>query len=724
MNKLPGKLNLLRRNSGMSQSEIAQKLLVPVSEYMNWENGNSIPNIDQLKVIADTFHVDVSALIDNTVAFVAPQPVEKTPEAEKSATIPFVSNGGINATQELSDTLGDTVVAGSIPGVQQGDTVDGGTKVMDTNAFSFNDDEEEEEDEEEETKPKKMVKVKHASPFQNKKTWYILGGCGAAFVVVLLAVLLINGLGGGSANSLSDVNRLSLGSTYSVFIENNGSIKARGQGYNSTALSGSVQVSTYSDWSLGLKEDGTVSSTNTSINTSDWTDVKMIAAGNDHAAAVKEDGTVLCTGNSSACEVDGWENVSSIYAGNGVTVALKEDGSFLSSGGVNIPTTATGVKGVSISDSGVYYITTNGTVSGISLNGSTIPATSNLNNISAIAAGSDFVAGLGKDGSVRVATTNAELSKAVESWKNVKYIAAHGNTLIGMTRDGKMYGTGDNQYGQYENTADTEATPSASADTKLARVQNITFSETPDNVQIKWDAVEHADYYEVTVEPGGIKNNSQSNSISIRADQLEDGTSYTVTVTAKSNNPDEYQDSDPSTINYTYSAQKIKLATPTGLTASMGNGGSLTITWQLVENAEYYALTLDGAPVENHIGQTTYTIPEENLLPGHTYTIGVSAGTSDAKYSSSDPIQIQSEYKGIQYTVTLNFSNGTTHNVQLTRGQHSISDVLNNNPVDGITADMLVNPSQIINVPNETTVTVEVNSPVTPESPGTETQGE
>ena len=722
MNKLPGKLNLLRRNSGMSQSEIAQKLLVPVSEYMNWENGNSIPNIDQLKVIADTFHVDVSALIDNTVAFVAPQPVEKTPEAEKSATIPFVSNGGINATQELSDTLGDTVVAGSIPGVQQGDTVDGGTKVMDTNAFSFNDDEEEEEDEEEETKPKKMVKVKHASPFQNKKTWYILGGCGAAFVVVLLAVLLINGLGGGSANSLSDVNRLSLGSTYSVFIENNGSIKARGQGYNSTALSGSVQVSTYSDWSLGLKEDGTVSSTNTSINTSDWTDVKMIAAGNDHAAAVKEDGTVLCTGNSSACEVDGWENVSSIYAGNGVTVALKEDGSFLSSGGVNIPTTATGVKGVSISDSGVYYITTNGTVSGISLNGSTIPATSNLNNISAIAAGSDFVAGLGKDGSVRVATTNAELSKAVESWKNVKYIAAHGNTLIGMTRDGKMYGTGDNQYGQYENTAGAEASPSASADTKLDRVENISFSETPDNVQIKWDEVEHADYYEVTVEPAGIKNNSQSNSISIPADKLEDGTSYTVTVTAKSNNLDEYQDSDPSTVNYQYSRRQTQLAVPSEISATADSGGAWTISWMPVDNASSYEVYINGNVVGDSAGYPSLTVSKDNpvvpLTGGTTYNVAVVAKSNDDKYSDSEnqPVSLKYDYTEVEYHgVTLVYPDGQTETVELTAGTYQLSTIVTRYPADQIV-------DQSITVSDDMTVNVQLKT--TPESPGTETQGE
>ena len=714
MNKLPGKLNLLRRNSGMSQSEIAQKLLVPVSEYMNWENGNSIPSIEQLKVIADTFHVDVSALIDNTVAFVAPQPVEKPVETEKSATIPFVSNGGINATQELGNTLGDTVVAGNMSGIEQGDTVDGGTKVMDTNAFSF-DDEEDEEDEEEETRPKKTVKVKHASPFQNKKTWYILGGCGVALVVILAVVLLVNGLGGGSLNALSDVNRLSLGSRYSIFIENSGSIKARGQGYNSTALSGSVQVSTYSDWSLGLKEDGTVSSTNTSIDTSDWTDVKMIAAGYDHAAAVKEDGTVLCTGNSSACEVDGWENVSSIYAGNGVTVALTEDGSFLSSGGVNIPTSAAGVKGVAISDGGVYYITTNGMVSGISLNGSTIPSTSNLNNISAIAAGSDFVAGLGKDGSVKVSTTNADLSKAVESWKNVRYIAANGNTLIGMTSNGQMYGTGDNQYGQYENTAGTEATPSASADTKLSSVQNITLSETPDNVQIKWDAVEHADYYEVTVEPGGIKNNSQSNSISIRAEELEDGTSYTITVTAKANNTDEYQDSDPSTVNYQYTRKQTQLAVPSEITATADSGGSWIISWLPVDNATSYDVYINGTYVAGSTGLPNATVSKSlfDLQDGVTYNVAVVAKSSDDKYSDSENQSVALVYNELRYGVTLNYSDGETETVELKAGTYNLRDI-----VTRYTADQIVD--QTITVSQNMTVDVQLITSESPDSGTTE----
>ena len=73
-NRLPEKLHLLRTSSGLTQSEIASRLMVPVAEYMNWENGNSIPGIDQLKQIALLFHVDLAALLDNTLLYPAVSP--------------------------------------------------------------------------------------------------------------------------------------------------------------------------------------------------------------------------------------------------------------------------------------------------------------------------------------------------------------------------------------------------------------------------------------------------------------------------------------------------------------------------------------------------------------------------------------------------------------------------------------------------------------------------
>ena len=57
MNKLPGKLSLLRKSTGLPQTEIAARLQIPVNEYMNWENGNSIPSIDQSKKLAEFVHV-------------------------------------------------------------------------------------------------------------------------------------------------------------------------------------------------------------------------------------------------------------------------------------------------------------------------------------------------------------------------------------------------------------------------------------------------------------------------------------------------------------------------------------------------------------------------------------------------------------------------------------------------------------------------------------------
>lgn len=727
MNKLPEKLNLLRKTSGFSQGEIAQKLMVPVSEYMNWENGNSIPTIYQLKDLSDLFHVDVAALLDNTMSFVAPQNISRqNASAEDSVTIPFASNGAINATQQLTGTA----LSSADEATKEADVYS--TKVMDAGALSsadrkmddedYDDDDEDDEEEEMAEKPKRTVKLKRSSIFQDKKKMMILGGAVAGIVVLALVLVLARNLfSGGSKLTLSDVNRLSLGDTYSMYIDKNGSIKARGQGYSTSALSGSVQISTYSTWSLGLKADGTVASTNNAIDVSDWNNITQIAAGADHAVGLREDGSVVCTGNASACNVGDWQNVASVYAGDGVTVALTEGGTFLSSGGVSIPSSAAGVKDVSISDNGVYYVTSSGTVSSISLNGATVQATTGMNNVTKIAAGDSLVAGLKKDGTVTVVSDNADIQNAVAGWKNIRYIAAKGNTLIAMTADGKMYGAGDNTYGQYENSADEDGstaspTPSASAEAsaQLSRVSNITFTETTENVQIKWDAVKNADYYEISVEPDIMSaTKSQSTSASIPASSLTSGTSYTVTITAKANDSEQYPDSDPSTINYTYNAKTIQLNTPTGLSTKMDSGGAWIISWNPVENAEYYVISLDGETVDQTT-QTSYTLSTDNLLAGHAYTVSVSAGSSDAKYSASVPYQIQSTYEGLSYSVTLNYSNGKSETVSLKKGSYVLKDI-----VTAVSADKLADPDEEIDVKGNQTVNVALKASSTAAPSGT-----
>ena len=45
-NKLPEKLSVLRKSFSFAQMDVASKIGVPVSEYMKWENGNSVCGIE------------------------------------------------------------------------------------------------------------------------------------------------------------------------------------------------------------------------------------------------------------------------------------------------------------------------------------------------------------------------------------------------------------------------------------------------------------------------------------------------------------------------------------------------------------------------------------------------------------------------------------------------------------------------------------------------------
>ena len=106
MNKLPEKLTMLRKYRNLSQGDLAQRLHVPVTEYMQWENGNTICSIEMLKNMSDIFGVSLDDLIDNTKTIVIPEP-----RIEQSVNIPFHGGQDINATQVYGDGLEDTMQA-------------------------------------------------------------------------------------------------------------------------------------------------------------------------------------------------------------------------------------------------------------------------------------------------------------------------------------------------------------------------------------------------------------------------------------------------------------------------------------------------------------------------------------------------------------------------------------------------------------------------------------
>ena len=54
----------LRKKNGMTQSELAQKLMVTSQAVSKWENGRGIPDIEMLKQISELFHVDLETLLN------------------------------------------------------------------------------------------------------------------------------------------------------------------------------------------------------------------------------------------------------------------------------------------------------------------------------------------------------------------------------------------------------------------------------------------------------------------------------------------------------------------------------------------------------------------------------------------------------------------------------------------------------------------------------------
>ncbi|MGL5436919.1 MAG: zinc ribbon domain-containing protein [Lachnospiraceae bacterium] len=53
----------LRKGLGLSQDDFAQKLLVTRQAVSRWENGDTIPNVDTIKLIAKTFEISVDYLL-------------------------------------------------------------------------------------------------------------------------------------------------------------------------------------------------------------------------------------------------------------------------------------------------------------------------------------------------------------------------------------------------------------------------------------------------------------------------------------------------------------------------------------------------------------------------------------------------------------------------------------------------------------------------------------
>ena len=77
------KLQALRKQSGLTQEALAEKLYVSRAAISKWESGRGYPSVDSLKDLAKFFSVTVDELISGTEALRLAEKCEKEKSAER-----------------------------------------------------------------------------------------------------------------------------------------------------------------------------------------------------------------------------------------------------------------------------------------------------------------------------------------------------------------------------------------------------------------------------------------------------------------------------------------------------------------------------------------------------------------------------------------------------------------------------------------------------------------
>ncbi|MCF0116290.1 MAG: helix-turn-helix domain-containing protein [Erysipelotrichaceae bacterium] len=575
-NLLPSKLVILRKHCKLSQQDVADKLGLSVQQYMAYENGSMMFNADQFMTLSELFHVSMEDMLINSDEIPLPDIMGSSVE------IPFIGQeAGIVPAMLVQKTgtipvqrVEDDIVTQEIPVLKDDLDIDAGlektivTKIVETmeidreelkeadekaSVVHYSLDGEDEEDEEDngdnQSKPKFLLFLVIAA---------ILVAAG------LILWMVFKGLGSGNYReaALSERNRLSAAEVFTIHLDDNQNVITHGQAISTGDFTDVIQVSARKNFAVGLKEDGTVVCTATidACNVSKWKDIVMVAAGEKHTLGLKKDGTVECSGETSSCAVEKWKDIDAVYAGNGISVGVTSEGEVVSCGN-NAPhslASLTNVDSLAMGNSQVLVLYKNGACSSISLDGNTASNVQGWSNIKQVAVGKDFAVGLKSDGTLMVDAKDGNLKKELESWRNIRFIASHENYIVGFNTKGKMKGAGDNRYDQYVNTKDVEEEKDAEEEKKdnntkqLESVTNITFTPNTRQLNVKWDTVPDADYYEISINiPGNYKVKSKTNSVTIDLNKLQDGTSYTVSVVAYSYKA-EFEASESVSTNYTY----------------------------------------------------------------------------------------------------------------------------------------------------------------------------
>lgn len=181
----------------------------------------------------------------------------------------------------------------------------------------------------------------------------------------------------------------------------------------------------------------------------DWTNIVAVSAGDRHVVGLTKNGTVVAEGNdvNDECKVTGWTNIIAISAGDVHTVALSRNGIVRATGyNINgqcdeekLMRDAGQKRIVAIAAGNVHTLALleDGRVVGCGGNSYGERNVNGWVDIVAIYAGSQFSAGLKKDGTV-VVTGKGTSTWDLSDWTDIVNLAAGDYYLIGLKANGEV----------------------------------------------------------------------------------------------------------------------------------------------------------------------------------------------------------------------------------------------------------------------------------------------
>ena len=498
MNSLPDKLLNLRKYYGLSQSYLAEYLDIEVIDYMGFENGRSVPSFEELKKLAKLYRISNDDLFDNR------KEIEFIKDIKPS---------------------------------------------NDTSNFHY---------------LTKQTKKEKKSEYwsKNKKPIMMIAALALGIVVCVIICVFLLFPSKNEINKMtkSNKNRLDASNVTVVYLLGNG--EAMGRGDNSYGQldfdsKDVFKVQEGANFTVVLKNDGTLVSAglvdNLANEINEWRDIVDVEVGRGHILALDKYGKVYCAGDDTydQCRFEKDSGITQIFASNNASFLVDAEGKLYHSGEViheEILAEVDGFIDIEAGNNIITYINTDGTVNYYSLND--FSEVLNWKDIVDIEIGLNYIAGLDASGKVYVATEDEELKNAEGTFENMLAIAGADSYFVAY--DGsKIYGVGDNAYGQYEIT-DVNKTP-------LAKVENVSveMNDADMTIVIKFDASNHANGYRLTYDDKTL--DSSTNSFTIPYSEMEDGKKYDFTIIALGN--DKYEDSSPVTLAFTYNTPKVTIMT-------------------------------------------------------------------------------------------------------------------------------------------------------------------